>query len=645
MLKLLEPGKIGNMRLKNRTVMLAMGIGSDADGGINERAINFYTERAKGGIGMVITGIQLVSDKFEPVAGNLLNKVQHMGRLAHLCSNVQNYGAKLCVQLCAGFGRLGFDPSAPPLAPSVVPCFWFPDIMTREYSIEQIKELVKDFGYSAQLAMRSGADAVELHAYGGYLMDQFQSSLWNKRTDEYGGDLKGRMKFSLEIIAEIKKNCGDDFPIIVKHSMEHGIPGGRTMDEGVEMARMFETAGIHALQVDLGSYERWNLNQPTVYQKDAFKTYAIKIAREAVNIPIIANGKLSKPQVAEAMLQDGHADFIGLAKQMLADPYWVNKIKQGAIYDIRRCAACSECMHRGFKSATTNCAVNPALLHESEYALTPVEDKGKRILVVGGGPGGMQAAITASERGIKTELWEKGFQLGGTLIAAGTPSFKSDIMDYVEYAANKLYRSGAVVRLMKEATVEEIAKHDFDAVIVAAGTTHVIPPIPGVEQEWVLNAIDVLTGAKKTGEKCVVIGGGLVGCETALSIQRDMGKEALILEELDGLLLTVEHAMSSDMALRDLLAEEKINSICGAKVTAVEKGYVVYEKDGKHEKAECDTVVLACGYQSDSTLADKLSEKGIEVYSIGDYKAPRKIFEAVHEAYHTVRLLFEEAAY
>jgi 2-enoate reductase len=449
------------------------------------------------------------------------------------------------------------------------------------------------------------------------------------------------MKFTLESIKAMQNALGEKFPIIVKFTPYHGISGGREMDEGLEIARMLEKTGVAALHVDLGCYENWYDAIPTVYQPDACDIPLAEQVKYVVKIPVLGQGKLGKPEVAEKVLQEGKLDFVGLGHTMICEPNWVKKVQNGFMYDLVPCIGCNECLYGDFAGKGCHCAVNPLCGFEKDYPLEPVNEK-KRLLVVGGGPGGMEAAITAADRGIEVELWEKTNTLGGTLLAAGAPSFKSDVKEYVKYITNKLYRSNVTVRLLKEATPKDIAGYHFDAVIIACGSVPLVPKIPGIDKPCVKTSTDILTGKEKAGTKNVVIGGGLVGCETALSIIHDHDSEAVIIEVLDDLLVTVEHSKNNDLKLRDMISKAKLKSICGAKVTSIADNYVLYEKNGKEEKLPCDRVVLACGYSPNNALVPELKALGIEVSPIGDSRAPRKIYEAVHEGYHAARLVFSQ---
>lgn len=637
MLKLFEKGTIGNMKLKNRIIMAPMGTTADVDGGYNVRSIDYFVERAKGGVGLIITGANIVSTKFEDRPCNQLDNFHQVDRLGILADKVHQYGAKLCVQLTPGLGRMVFtDPFTPPYSASAVKSFWFPDLVCKELSVEDIHFLVGKMGYSASLAKAAGADSVELHAYGGYLIDQFHSKQWNIRTDEYGGDIEGRMKFTKEIIAEVKKTCGNDFPILVKYTPYHGVEGGRELAEGLEMAKILEKAGATAIHVDVGCYEAWYKAISTVYEDEGHQIPIFEAVKKVVNIPVIGQGKLFNPELAESVLVENKTDFVALGHQMLADPQWPNKVKAGESYDIIPCIGCNECLNAGFSGKCWSCSVNPSTYHETDYPL-PKKGEKKSVLVIGGGPGGMEAAITAKERGYDVELWERSSKLGGTLLAAGAPSFKKDVLNLIAYLENKTYRSGVNVKTMKEATPDEIIEKNFDKVIIATGSRPLMPPIPGIDGENVKSSTEVLLG-ENIKKDVVVIGGGLVGCETAAHIA-ETADNVTIIEMLDDVLLTADHCKNNDQSLRKLLLSRGINVISSAKVTKINESGVSYEKDGVSSKIVCNTVVIAAGYKSNNALEAALEDKVRDLSVVGDATQPRKIMTAVHEGYHAIRLM------
>lgn len=635
MMKLFEKANIGNMKLKNRIVMAPMGTTADVDGGYNERSIDYFVERAKGGVGLIITGANIVSTKFEDRPCNQLDSFHQVDRLGILADKVHQYGSKLCVQITPGLGRMVFtDPFTPPYSASEVESFWFPGLMCKPLTVDDIHYLVGKMGYSAFLAKSGGADAVELHSYGGYLMDQFHSSQWNIRTDEYGGDLEGRMRFTTEVIAEIKKTCGADFPVLVKYTPYHGVEGGRELAEGLEMAKILEKAGANAIHVDVGCYEAWYKAISTVYEEEGHQIPVFEAVKKVVNIPVIGQGKLSDPELAESVLQDNKTDFVALGHQMLADPEWANKVKTGQSNDIIPCIGCNECLYAGFSGKCWSCSVNPNTYHEKDYPLTQGEKRS--VLVIGGGPGGMEAAITAKQRGFDVELWEKSVSLGGTLLAAGAPSFKQDVMKYVQYLEDKMMRENVIVKLSKEATSEEILKRDFDKVILASGSRPLMPPIPGISGKNVKTSTEVLRGVA-VGKNVVVIGGGLVGCETAADLQEKC-ETVTIIEMLNDILLTADHSKNNDQSLRDMIKARGINIIAPAKVMSIEEDGVTYMKDGNTCKLLCDTVVIAAGYKSNNELEEDLEDK-VDLSVIGDANSPRKIMTAVHEGFHAIRLM------
>lgn len=636
-MKLLEKGYIGKLELKNRVYMAPMGTVTESDGSFSDRAIRYLEERAKGGIGLIITGANQVTLKYEARACNVLESRRSFEQLNFLARRIHYNASKLCVQLTPGLGRMQFTTGdIRPYSASEVDSFWFPDVKCREYTVEQIQDLVKKMGEAAVMAKAAGADAVELHGYGGYLMDQFQSTLWNKRTDEYGGDLKGRMKFSLECIAEIKKLCGDDFPILYKFTPYHGVEGGRELDEGIEMAKMLEEAGVDALHIDTGCYEAWYKAINTVYQEPGTQIDIAAEIKKHVNIPVLSQGKLNNPALAEEALQKGKADFIGLAHQLLADPHWLRKVQRNETYDIVPCLGCNECLYAGFSGKIIHCSVNPLCFAEDYYPVTKANER-KRVLVIGGGPGGMVAAINAAERGLDVELWEKTNELGGNLLAAGGPSFKKDVKNYLEYLKGKLYRSNVKLRLMKEATAEEVLRGNYDKVILATGSRALIPAIDGINNKKVLLANDVLVGKEKYGKNVVVIGGGLVGCETACHCA-EKAEKVTIIEALDDILLTAAHCKNNDQAIRQLVEDCNINIVTSAKVTKITDERIEYLKDDKEDSIEADTYILAVGYFPNNELFEELNGK-VDVSKIGDAVEPDKILTAVHQAFHIVRSL------
>jgi 2-enoate reductase len=635
MVKLFERARIGNLRLKNRLIMSPMGTASDIDGGYSAQSKDYYVERAKGGFGLIMLACAVATDKYETRPNNMLNDFHQVGRLTSLVEQCHHYGAKVGIQLSPGVGRMGFsDPHNPPYAPSPIPSCWFPDLLCKPYSVEQIHDMIKKVGYSAKLAKTAGVDAIGFQGYGGYLIDQFMTSLWNTRRDEYGGSLENRMRFPLELIAEVRQICGADFPLIFKFTASHEVEGGRTIEEGIAIAKILEKAGVSALHVDKGCHEAYFHQISTVYTEDANKVPLAARIKQEVGIPVFCDGKLGDPVLAATALDRGDIDFVAMAKQTLAEPHWANKVKNGELAHLRPCMYCNECHFGMHEGKLLNCAVNPQCGYEKDYPIIKSENP-KRVLIVGGGPGGMQCAITATQRGHIVELWEARSRLGGTLAAAAAPSFKTDVRRYLNYLILHVYESGAAIRLGKEATPDAIRTFHADELVLATGASPVVPPVNGVGRAK--RAYDVLLGAPM-GDRIAVIGGGLVGCETALMLAMQ-GKTVSLVEMMGKLLPRDAINVNNEQALFKMIRKWCPDVRLNTRLLCVEEGSVTLEFDGKMEKIFCDDVVLAVGYRPLATLEEALSNEIENLHTIGDCVRPRKVYAAVHEGFHVARLI------
>lgn len=634
---LFDRTSIGSMRLKNRIYMAPMGTTGEADGSYCSEGIDYFEERAKGGAGLIITGANVVSTKYEPRPCTELSDFHHVERLNMLIDRCHHYGAKVCVQLSPGLGRQQFtDPFTPPYSAGAVGAFWFPDLVCKPFEVEDIKYLVERIGYSASLAVNAGADSVMLHAYGGYLLDQFHSVQWNNRTDEYGGSLENRMRFTLECIEAMRRNIPAGMPILVKFTPHQRVEGFRTIEEGIEMAKILEAAGVDALLVDTGCYEEWFQAISTIYSDDAHKQDVQRAIKEVVGVPILGDGKYDKPDVAKRAVEEGILDYVGLAHQLLADPYWPKKVQRGQDEDIRPCIGCNECLLAGFSGKHYYCAVNPQCYAEKAYALPAPDGTKRSVLVIGGGPGGMEAAITARQRGFDVELWERSDRLGGTLWPAGGPDFKSDIIRLIDAMALQCEKLGVVVRLGKEATPEVLADVRVDKIVLATGSTPAVPPIPGIENA--IPAVDYLTHKVEAGRNVVIIGGGLAGTESACDIA-PKAESVTIVEMLPDILLASAECLNNDQHLRKMVAQRGVRVVAGARVTAVTADSLTYEKDGETVTLACDCVLNAAGFKASDQLEDACLAVCEEVAVVGDATAPRKILDAIHEGYHAVRVM------
>jgi 2-enoate reductase len=514
------------------------------------------------------------------------------------------YGAKIVSQMTAGFGRVGRGAIANPawaIAPSRQPCFWNPSAIARELSVDEIERLIKAFGAAALTVKMAGFDGIELHAHEGYLIDQFLTAKWNERTDRYGGNLEGRLRFPLEIIESIRKSAGPDFPLIFRMAGRHYIEGGREIEESIHMAKRFEEAGVDCLHVDAGCYDAWNWAHPPLYMEPGVSLDCAAAVKKEVSIPVIAVGRLGYPALAEKVLSEGQADFIALGRPLLADPEWPNKVKAGRLGDIRPCIGDHDgCMGRiMMEGRHLSCTVNPQTGRERDFAIQPASQK-KSIVVIGGGPAGMEAAIVARLRGHKVTLWEKEERMGGHLIAASVPGFNADIKNLITYLSGQVKKLGVQVKLNKE--------------------------IPGIENKSVTTSTDLLLGKKRAGREVVVVGGGVHGCEAALWLAQK-GKKVTVLEVSPDVLR--DSFPSNKLQLTQMMAESGIKTMTGVKVLEItDKSLTVEDGKGKQTLA-ADTMVIATGFQPERSLADRLVGRRFPVHIIGDCSAPGKLLNAI----------------
>lgn len=614
-MKLFNEGRIGTLSLKNRVVMAPMGIDYiDSDYGFSEKAIDYYVARAKGGTGLIITGATLVSEEFEsPQSAFLLDDENKVERIKRLADRIHSFDSKLCLQLSLGVGKIGYvGENNPP------------------YSKNEIDRLLNSFEKAASLAKKAGVDAIEIHGYGGYLIDQFHSYLWNSRIDEYGGSFEGRMKIGIEIIKRIKKACGEDYPIIYKFTPTHSINGGRDIEEGIKMAKYLQKAGVTALHVDIGCHACWHNAIPTIYQEPAIHEKYIKLIKDEVDIPIIGHGKLGYPEVAERILQDGVSDFIALGHYSLADPEWANKVKENREEEIVPCIGCNECMFSILAGDPVSCGVNPLCGREGEK-ITEADIK-KSVLIIGAGPGGLETAVTAAKRGHKVIIWEKEKSIGGNLIPASAPNFKNDLKRLIKYYENQLKKLNINIVFNKEGNEEEILEENPEVIVISTGSQPIIPRIAGIENENVHLATDILVDDSIIGEEVIVAGGGFVGCETAVYLSQK-GKKVTIVEMKDSI-LAEPMALNNMLALRTMLALNKIETITGSKLTEIRgKKAILTSSDGEIQEVKCDSLVLALGFKSLQNLKENNNLKIKDIRVIGDAASPRRIKHAIAEGF------------
>ncbi|MFC1816487.1 NAD(P)/FAD-dependent oxidoreductase [Thermodesulfobacteriota bacterium] len=643
-MKLFEPGTIGTLNLKNRIVMAPMGLGmAETDGNWAQRVRDFYLARARGGTGLITTGLIFVSGELESYGRSHLNLYsdKHLDSLHKLVKGVHRYGAKLSVQLTAGFGRVlhirgqSFS-GACPVSASATPCYFNPEAITRALSTQEVQELAQAFGAAAKRCQMVGVDAIELHGHEGYLMDQFMSAIWNRRTDNYGGSREKRLNFAREAIAAIKREVGQELPVIYRFGVDHYLEGGRKPDESLWIARQLQSIGVDALHVDAGCYETWWWAHPPTYQPPGCMVDMAAKVKPEVTVPIIAVGKLHYPVIAERVLQEGKADFIAIGRQLLADPDWPNKVMENQLEDITPCIGDHEgCLHMLASGKATSCTVNPSCGHEKEWVITPIKSKTKKVLlVIGGGPAGMEAARVAALRGIEVILWEKTDRIGGNLWPASAIDFKKDLRDLLQYQVTQLQKLPVKIELGREATAESIIGSGIESVILATGAMPQIPSIIGANNDKIITATDLLLNKGKVGKSVVVIGGGLVGCETSLYLVQN-GCQVAVIEQLPSILSNVPRS-NRDMLLK-MMAENKVQVLNSTSPVKVVTGGILVKHDDKDEILPAESLVIAAGMRPCNELQGNLTGKVAELYAIGDCVEPGHIIDAIWQAFHSVR--------
>ena len=653
--KLFSPIKIGSITIKNRFAMAPMGpLGlADANGGWNQRGIDYYVERAKGGTGLIITGVTFfdqVVEKQDPttVPNPLYKPVNFVKTSREMTERIHAYGSKIFLQLSGGFGRVTIPTNVgdiPPIAPSAIPHRWL-DKTCRAITVDEIHAIVKQFGEAAFHAKRAGFDGVQIHAvHEGYLIDQFAISMFNQRTDEYGGSLENRLRFAKEIVEEIKKTCGDDFPVTLRFSLKSmikdwrvgALPGedfeekGRDTEEGLKAAKLLESYGYDALDTDVGTYDAWWWNHPPMYQKKGLYREYCKMVKEVVDIPVFCAGRMDNPDMALEAIENGECDVIDLGRPLLADPDYCNKLRCGKITQIRPCISCHEgCMGRVASYSLLNCAVNPQAARERVNAYEPILKK-KKVLIVGGGVAGCEAARVLAIRGHQPVVYEKGSRLGGNLIPGGAPDFKEDDIALADWYTNELNRLGVHVHLNTELNEEEIKAMDYDTVILATGSKPKVFSLG--DDSHTYTAEQVLLKQKDAGKKTVVVGGGLVGCETALWLAQN-GIHVTIVEALDKVMAVNGPLCAANKEMLEaLLPFNGVEIITGAKVTEFANGEVKVDTKEGSKIIMSDSVILSVGYKEENTLYNNLQFDIPDLYLLGDAKKVSNIMYAIWDAF------------
>ena len=627
---LFTPGKIGSMALRNRLIMAPMGTNySNWTGVVTDRLVDYYAARAHGGIGLVTVGFSHVhlTGQISPYSMGVHDDAVIPG-LRRLTHAIHAGGAKASIQIAHGGRRCRSTVTGSQLlAPSALPCIG--GEVPRELSLAEIETVKTWFVSAARRALEGGFDAVTLHLANGYLLQSFLSPYSNRRSDGYGGSLEGRTRLAVEIAEGIRREVGREPPLIARLSVDDFLEGGIMLADGKRMAQLLEGAGVDAIDVTAGIPETMYIIGPPMAMPKGFLVSHARAIKESIRIPVAVVGRINTPAVAEQILRDGDADFISIGRPLLADPEFANKARDGRAGDIRPCIACNEgCFQRLYSQLDVSCVVNPRVGREAMFPEVPAA-KPKRVLVVGGGPGGMTAALTAAARGHQVVLCEQRSRLGGQLVMGDVPPHKEEIGALREYLSGRIAKSGVETRLRTIVTRELVERIGAQAVIVATGAQPIAPTIPAVDAK-IVSAWDVLAGREPTGAKVVVIGGGEVGCELAEYLAAH-GKDVTILEILPDVLNGTEPRARTLLVRR--LRDLDVQVLTQSRVVDVRGTVVNYDRAGLKERIEgVDSVVAALGSKPAAALGETLG-KGASVHVIGDCVKPRRILEAMREGF------------
>ena len=632
---LFSPYKIGNVEIKNRICKAPQTTGlSHMDGTVSSRLVRCYEDLAKGEVGMIIVEYAFVDRDCSKSASNQLgicDDVYIVG-LGWLADTIKNNDCVPCIQI-EHCGRQRFlGPPMKSASPNPWPLMYErygQAAIPEELTIEEIHQLIEDFGRAALRAKTAGFQVVEIHGAHGYLITNFLSPFTNQRKDWYGGSRENRFRFLEQVFKRCREYVGEDFPIIVRLSGTDYEPGGMTIEDTIYYAKRLEELGCAAIDVSGGDHHQMIHQVSPMQIPRGHNVWAAEAIKKEVNIPVFATGSITQPQFAEEILASGKADFISMGRPLLADPYWAKKAMEGHPEDISPCIRCNEgCLDRGnHLGKSINCTMNPLLGFEDALALRPAEHP-EKIAVVGGGPAGMKAADAAALRGHQVSLFEKR-KLGGYLHEASYPEFKADIRDALNYLVTQVRKHGVTI-VEKEAKLEDLT--DFDAVIVAAGASPVGLKVPGVDRPNVTLAVDVLCGeAEKPSGKIVVIGGGMIGTETAVLFGQNPDNQVTIIEMLPQIM---KGCSDSDRTVYgEMIREHHIQVFTSSRVTEITDEGVVMEQNGRRRLIPADHVFLATGMRPNRDLYDSLKAQGRRVYNVGDSLEPGKIYDAIHTGY------------
>lgn len=629
-----KPINIGEMKLKNRIVLAPMATGFSEKGRVTERQIQYYVERAKGGVGLIVCEGNFVSidgrggmNRWGLYDDNQIPERRKLTEALHktgtpVCNQLHHAGATAMME------AIGQYPVSCSAVPNLTRGEHFVGNIPRQLSVAEIQDLVQSFSKAAWRARESGFDAVMVHAAHGYLLQEFLSPHTNKRTDKYGGSDQNRARFLIEIVESIRKGLGPKFPILIRLVGEESLDGGFPIDFIQKVAKWVENAGANEISISAGGYEEIERMIAPPNFPEGFLAKDSAAVKEVVKLPVGVVGRIVSPVTAEEILREGKADLIYIGRALIADPEFVKKTEEGRVDEIRPCIVCNKgCIDRLFAGVDIGCSVNAAVGKETLRKISPAV-RTKNVLIGGAGPAGLEAARVAAARGHHVTLYERGNELGGILNQAIRLPYKEQISQLIQYYTKQMKLLGVTIELKQEVTLDVVQKLKPDVLILALGAEPVRLGLPGSNLPYVSFAEDYLDGKVSLGDSVIIIGGGLVGAELAESIS-DRREKVMVVEMLESVAKEAGFIVKKELLKR--LCYKGVKMLVNTRAVAITNQGVIVERFGEKETLKADTIILAIGYQPRKDLAKNLDIDKMEFYQIGDCIKPRTIMEAVEE--------------
>lgn len=662
---LFKPIKINNLEIKNRIYVPALHLGMLTDFKVNDKIVEFYRERAKGGAGIIVVGNATVDDVGGNVTGLGAHRDEFIPGLARLAKAINENGARSSVQLnhAGRYSHSLLMDGKLPVAPSPIPSRISGEV-PRELGIDEIKKLVVSFADAAERVKKAGFDIVEVLSGTGYLISEFLSPVTNKRTDEYGGSFENRIRFGVEIIKGIRERVGKDYPLMVRLDNKDFMEGGQDNDELGEYAKILVECGVDALCIK-GNWHESRMPQLTPNVPRGAFAYLARNVKNMVDVPVIASHRIHSPGVGRELIKDGFCDMVAMGRSIIADPYMPEKARLGKEDEIVHCIACGQgCFDSIFKLEHVKCMCNPKAGFEKEKKIEKT-DEPKKVMVIGGGAAGMSAALAACEKGHDVCLYEKSSKLGGQLYLAATPPGREEFLELAADYSTQIELSDVKVVLNKEVDPFVLDEEKPDFVVLATGAEPITPPVKGVDLPHVVQAWDVLLGKAETGKEVVVIGGGAVGVETAMFLSEKGtlsaeaikflvvnqtetpekifelatrgSKEVTIIEMMDKIGNGI--GRSTKWVMMQEMRRQNISARTGTKALEITDTHVKVQCGGETELIPADTVVLASGAKPVTSLEEILKAKGIEYKIAGDASGIALAMDAVHGGFDLGRAI------